>query len=205
MKKFFAALTMMFITVPVLGEYSDYPNQESCKAMTALYDAMYAYPDHKQYVQAGVGIPFDDMYDYIMDVLNNNIHLDAPTRGVDFVYNMFFEISGTATMRRRVEQWGEDIIHYRGRFRQESAFFPTFCGCETGQYVPEITAPGDFITCDDCAPGYYGTSGTCTRCPSPGTSPAGAKTITKCYIPANAEQTEDIGTYVFTTDCNYTN
>ena len=64
-----------------------------------------------------------------------------------------------------------------------------------------------------CAPGYYGSSsnGTsgCTRCPQLGSrygsSPAGSLNITACYIPENINVNEDSGTYVFVSDCNYSN
>lgn len=49
----------------------------------------------------------------------------------------------------------------------------------------------------------------CTSCPAdgtyPGTSAAGTKYITGCYIPANTEISDDTGTYIYTENCNYIN
>lgn len=64
-----------------------------------------------------------------------------------------------------------------------------------------------------CASGYYGssTNGTngCTRCPSSngiyGTSAAGSKLITNCYMPTETILTDETGTFIYTSDCFYTN
>ncbi|MBN1324651.1 MAG: hypothetical protein JW974_00285 [Alphaproteobacteria bacterium] len=57
-----------------------------------------------------------------------------------------------------------------------------------------------------CATGYYKNSTVCTACPTPGTSAdhnTGA--ITTCYITANDPLSDTTGTYVYTTNCYYTN
>ncbi|MCM1294086.1 MAG: hypothetical protein NC311_00805 [Muribaculaceae bacterium] len=60
-----------------------------------------------------------------------------------------------------------------------------------------------------CPTGYYGTPMTnsmseCTPCPTGGTSDIGTNIfITACYIPANTPQDEETGTYLFTSDCNW--
>lgn len=64
-----------------------------------------------------------------------------------------------------------------------------------------------------CASGYYGVSydgdSGCTRCPQSGSrygsSAAGSVNITACYIPENINVTEDSGTYVYVSDCHYSN
>ena len=62
-----------------------------------------------------------------------------------------------------------------------------------------------------CAAGYYGSSsnGTsgCTRCPDLngvyGSSTAGSKYITSCYIPSNTVMSDATGSMVFTNNCYY--
>lgn len=63
-----------------------------------------------------------------------------------------------------------------------------------------------------CAAGYWGspssaTSG-CTACDKlggHGTSAAGSTSRTKCYVPAGAAITDNIGTYKFSNNCYYSN
>ncbi len=65
---------------------------------------------------------------------------------------------------------------------------------------------GDTPVIQICGNGTYGTNGNCTKCPEPGTSPIGNATkITDCYIPANQVQTDDSGTFFYTSNCNYSN
>lgn len=61
-----------------------------------------------------------------------------------------------------------------------------------------------------CSEGYYGTTsnGTsgCSKCPAPGTSTAGQNsTISYCYIPSNTSLDDTSGTYIFNSNCYYTN
>ena len=60
-----------------------------------------------------------------------------------------------------------------------------------------------------CAAGYYGTSsnGTsgCTRCPSNGSSTAGATAITSCYLPSGTTGSDSTGSYTYTSNCYYSN
>lgn len=60
-----------------------------------------------------------------------------------------------------------------------------------------------------CAAGYYGSSTNgssgCSKCPSPGTSDAGATSITSCYIKSGTTGTETNGTYIYTSNCYYSN
>ncbi|MDR1337704.1 MAG: hypothetical protein LBJ73_01590 [Rickettsiales bacterium] len=61
---------------------------------------------------------------------------------------------------------------------------------------------------DSCKTGYYmatTTATSCTACVTPGTSANPNKgDITSCYIPKNTDQTDSVGTYVYTVDCYYT-
>lgn len=45
----------------------------------------------------------------------------------------------------------------------------------------------------------------CVDCPTPGTSEQGAKSITKCFIPAGTTVSDTTGTYKYTEDCYYNN
>ena len=60
-----------------------------------------------------------------------------------------------------------------------------------------------------CSAGYYGTVGalvnssSCTQCPSPGTSAAGATSQSDCYIPAGTTGSDSTGTYKYTSNCYY--
>ena len=60
-----------------------------------------------------------------------------------------------------------------------------------------------------CSAGYYGTVGalvnssSCTQCPSPGTSSAGATSQSDCYIPAGTTGSDSTGTYKYTSNCYY--
>ncbi len=60
-----------------------------------------------------------------------------------------------------------------------------------------------------CAAGYWGSSnnGTsgCTKCPAPGTSPAGATSATQCYVAAGVKTTDTTGNYEFTSPCYNSN
>ncbi len=60
-----------------------------------------------------------------------------------------------------------------------------------------------------CAAGYYGssTNGTsgCSKCPSPGTTAAGATSITECCIPSGTTGSDTTGTYTYTSQCCYSN
>ena len=60
-----------------------------------------------------------------------------------------------------------------------------------------------------CAAGYYGTSsnGTsgCSRCPSNGSSTAGATAITSCYLPSGTTGSDSTGSYTYTANCYYSN
>ena len=60
-----------------------------------------------------------------------------------------------------------------------------------------------------CAAGYYGssTNGTsgCAKCPSPGTTDAGATSITECCIPSGTTGSDTTGTYTYTSQCCYSN
>lgn len=60
-----------------------------------------------------------------------------------------------------------------------------------------------------CAAGYYGTSsnGTsgCSRCPSNGSSTAGATAITSCYLPSGTTGSDSTGSYTYTSNCYYSN
>lgn len=66
-----------------------------------------------------------------------------------------------------------------------------------------------------CAVGWYGfpwdndsdTLNGCTKCPGNGTSDESwghEKDITDCYIPADEPNTDNTGTYKYTSDCHYT-
>lgn len=58
-----------------------------------------------------------------------------------------------------------------------------------------------------CEAGYYGnprtSSGTCTKCPSPGTSAEGSTSQSDCYIPAGTTGSDSSGTYKYVSDCHY--
>ena len=58
-----------------------------------------------------------------------------------------------------------------------------------------------------CAAGYYGNTlngnSGCSACPRGGTSPAGSKSITSCYLPNGTSGTDSTGSYVYTSDCYY--
>lgn len=70
----------------------------------------------------------------------------------------------------------------------------------------------DCGTCKDsgteyrCAAGYYGLAisakSTCTRCPSLGTSEAGAQSVTQCYKTSDIDTT---GSYTYESPCYYNN
>lgn len=60
-----------------------------------------------------------------------------------------------------------------------------------------------------CNVGYYGTSSSCTQCPSSGgiaglTAGIGKTQITDCYFPAGLKLSDTNGTFEYTQDCYYT-
>ncbi len=79
----------------------------------------------------------------------------------------------------------------------------TYASCNTATCVCTKTAQYR------CAAGYYGTSsnGTsgCTRCPSNGSSTAGATAITSCYLPSGTTGSDSTGSYTYTSNCYYSN
>ena len=79
----------------------------------------------------------------------------------------------------------------------------TYASCNTATCVCTKTAQYR------CAAGYYGTSsnGTsgCSRCPSNGSSTAGATAITSCYLPSGTTGSDSTGSYTYTSNCYYSN
>lgn len=92
----------------------------------------------------------------------------------------------------------------------------TWSAAGTG-YEKKVTATCNCNTCNRttqyrCAAGYYGrpTNGTsgcspCDKIGGHGTSNAGSTAKTSCYVPANSNITDTIGTYHFTSNCFYMN
>lgn len=62
--------------------------------------------------------------------------------------------------------------------------------CKTGEYLDTSTTQ---------------IGGTCTDCPSPGTSDGGSGDITDCYVYPNISYSDVSGTYIYTNRCYYTN
>ncbi len=60
-------------------------------------------------------------------------------------------------------------------------------------------------TYSSCNAGYYLSSGDCKACPSPGTSAAGATSITECCIPSGTTGSDATGTYTYASPCCYSN
>ncbi len=59
---------------------------------------------------------------------------------------------------------------------------------------------------DSCATGYYKNTSVCSSCVAPGTSSDhNAGGITSCYIPSGTTGSDSTGTYVYVSNCNYSN
>lgn len=114
---------------------------------------------------------------------------------------------------------------------RENACGETRSGAESG-YYNDVMLATVYETCSGathCGPGYYKSGSTCIVCPA-GTYKSGITTetscttcpalssvagaavgtaatahddITDCYIPANTNISDTIGTYIFTNNCNY--
>lgn len=64
--------------------------------------------------------------------------------------------------------------------------------------------PDPIIPTLKCEAGSYATSDNlCANCPIPGTSVAGATSITDCFIPAGKTVSDETGSYIYTEDCYY--
>lgn len=89
-----------------------------------------------------------------------------------------------------------------------------FCNCMNGYYgdpndgckpCPENTYICVY-TSFTCAAGYYKTSTECKECPSPGTSDNNnSNGITDCYIPAGTTGSDSTGSFIYVSDCHYSN
>lgn len=81
---------------------------------------------------------------------------------------------------------------------------PTYsCKCNSGYHV--VYKSDDCSCVKNCSDGYYGNGATCTRCPTPGTTSGYTTQISGCYIPANTPLMDSSGTYLYTSNCKYTN
>lgn len=74
--------------------------------------------------------------------------------------------------------------------------------CGAGTYSAAASS-----SCTTCTAGAYCGSGACspTQCPdSPNaTSASGSSSVYQCYYPKDMEMTDDVGTYLFTSNCFY--
>lgn len=67
-----------------------------------------------------------------------------------------------------------------------------------------VIDPDPIIPTPTCEAGSYATSDDlCANCPMPGTSAAGATSITDCFIPAGRTVSDETGSYIYTEDCYY--
>ncbi|MBQ8294238.1 MAG: hypothetical protein IJX89_02530 [Alphaproteobacteria bacterium] len=82
----------------------------------------------------------------------------------------------------------------------------TYTSCNAGYYL----SGGNCVACEK---GTYkdsvGTDSSCSDCPSLGgvagtTSSAGTTSRTLCFIPSDSSVSDSSGTYIFTSDCFYT-
>ncbi|MDR1337448.1 MAG: hypothetical protein LBJ73_00260 [Rickettsiales bacterium] len=67
------------------------------------------------------------------------------------------------------------------------------------------TCAGTGNTTFICISGYYKIGATCAPCPDGGTSIAGARAITDCYLPTGTSFEDAYGTFELTDKCYYSN
>ena len=81
---------------------------------------------------------------------------------------------------------------------------PTSCPDECPSTLwQDVSGQNYQVKCDtlnnsctyQCKAGYYGLNSSCTQCPSNGTSEAGSKFITSCYLPDGATASDSTGSW----------
>ncbi len=100
-----------------------------------------------------------------------------------------------------------EIDSSRATYKCEAGYYgnPTSIFSQCHECPSNATCPLDNNKTFKCNAGYYASGSSCVKCPTPGTSAAGATSVTKCYVPANTEYTDTSGKYSFSSTCYYSN
>lgn len=181
MKRFFIAISFILFTSASYGVVDTDP---SCKTCTYVAGSML------QYMQV------TGMYSVTLDQLK--------TAGRQYCQQQVGLLNCSSFVETESSRMLESFRN--GKSRTEGLCVQWgYCRCEAETYFVDDGFGGFCQTCPDGT--YSGGDGetTCSSCPEPGTTSSkyGKISVFNCYIPAEQEFQDSVGTWIYTEDCMF--